>query len=122
MGFLLDSEPDSAPPVAEVADFLLPDLEEGLGAPGGFPAAEDGLAFEGVLLDPRGMLGVEVDFLGSSFLAWLSVDSSFISFVALQEIGVMWMFYECLSRATWAMRATKDGEREVPGSRKVIIC
>lgn len=93
MGFLLDSEPDSAPPGAEVADFLLPDLEEGLGAPGGFPAAEDGLAFEGVLLDPRGMLGAEIDFLGSSLLAWLSMDSSFMSFVALQGVGV----YECFT-------------------------
>lgn len=80
--------PDSVPPGAGVADFLFPDREEGLAAPGRLPAAEEGLAFEGVLLDPR-VLGVEVDFLESSFLGWLSVYSSVISFVALQEIGVI---------------------------------
>jgi hypothetical protein len=87
VGFLLDSEPDSVPPGAGVVDFLFPVLEEGLWAPGRCPAAEVGLAFEGVLLDPRETLGTEVDFLESSFLVWLSVDSSVISFVALQEIG-----------------------------------
>lgn len=85
VGFLLDSEPDSVPPAAEVAGFLFPVLEEGLDAPGRFPAAEEGLALEGTLLDPRGTLEVEVDFLASSLLGWLSVDSSVISFVALQE-------------------------------------
>ena len=77
------------PPGAGVAGFLFPDLEEGRGAPGRLPAAEEGLAFEGVLLDPRGMLGVEVDFLESSFFGWLCVYSSVISFVALQEMGVI---------------------------------
>lgn len=81
---MLDSEPDSVPPGAGVVDFLFPVLEEGLWALGRFPAAEEGLAFEGVLLDPQA-LGVEVDFLESSFLVWLSVDSSVISFVALQR-------------------------------------
>lgn len=87
MGFLLDSEPDSVPPAAGVADFLFPDLEEGLWAPGRFPAAEEGLAFEGVLLDPRATaVGADVDFLVSSFL---KDDSSVISAVTLQEVGVI---------------------------------
>lgn len=88
-GFLLDSEPDSVPPVAGVAGFLFPDLEEGLGAPVIFPAAEDGRAFEGVLLDPREIPGAD-GFLASSFLGRLRVESSVISSV---KAGVIYVVF-----------------------------